>query len=227
MIQVHLMTRRCELSAADRDFITREVARLERRLRHFAPDALHLFLDVERHARREEYRANIRLDILGVALPVKRNKGPSLHALLKEAFADVEDQLERYLAKLRREYLHERKRASLRTEEIDAAERQLLEERELYDRALAGDQEAFDLLVEAELPALARRIERELSQAGRTPTRDEVQHLIGDVLATAFAELAQKPARWSLGTWLGFLAHRQIERESGELVVAQSVPAVS
>lgn len=227
MIQLHLMTRRAELSAADRDFINKEIARLERRLRHFSPDALHLFLDIERHARREEYRANIRLDILGVALPVKRNTGPTLHALLKAAFSDVEEQLDRYLAKLRRDYLHERKRASLQTEEVEAAERQLLEERELYDRALAGDQAAFDTLVEAELPGLARRIEAELTRVGRTPTRDEVQHLMGDVLATAFAELAQKPARWSLRTWLGFLARRQIERESSDLVVAQSVPVVS
>ncbi len=222
MIRLHLMTRRCELSAADRELIDRAVARFERRLRHFAPDALDLFLDLERHARREEYRGSVRLDILGTSLLAKRNVAPSLHALLARAFDDLEDKLERYEAKLRRDASHERRRASLSAAEARAAERILLEERELLDRALAGDRAAFSHLVEAELPGLTRTIAQALRDAGRQPSEEEIQHVLADVLAGAFAALQRKPARWSMSVWLAAQVRRQVTRER-QPALAQSV----
>ncbi len=223
MIRLHLMTRRAELAPADRALIDREITRLERRLRHFAPDALDLFLDLERHAHREEYRGSIRLAILGTVLSIKRNTAPSLHALLGRAFADLEERLERYEARLRRDYAHARRRPALSLEEARAVERQLLEERELLDRALAGDRAAFTSLVESELPGLTEAIARALQDAGREPTEEAIQHLLTDVLARAFVELKRKPARWSLGAWLVALARRQVAREQRQAEVAQPI----
>jgi len=106
---------------------------------------------------------------------------------------------------------------------VRAHERALLEERELLDRALAGDREAFDRLVEEELPGLRRAIERALLDVGTEPTPERVEHVLADVLAIAFRELARKPARWSLGGWLAWIARREMERESAGVAVAQSV----
>jgi len=136
-------------------------------------------------------------------------------------FQDLAEQLERYMSSLRREYAHERKRASLSAGAVRAIERELLETRELLDRALAGDRAAFDELVEAELPSLARIIEAELAKAGKDNSDEAVRHVLSDVLTMAFGELPKKPARWSMLAWLAWLARRLIAREESALAVVQ------
>jgi ribosome-associated translation inhibitor RaiA len=222
MLNYHLTTERCELGAADRGELEKHLRRLEAQLRHIDPDLVELDLKIERHARRDEYRGSVRLFVISQVLAAKRNAAPTVRAFLKQAFDDIEEQLRRFKAKLRREYAHGRKRASLSPAAVRFRERELLEERELLDRALAGDRQAFEQLVEAELPGLDRVISRTLAAAGRQPTPEEVQHILAEVLTLAFRELARKPARWSLGGWLAWLARREIAREAWGLMVAQS-----
>ena len=221
-MRVRLTTRRFELGPEDRMALERAVSHLERQLGHVAPDAAEIELDLERHPRRDEYTGSVRLHLFGRALPAKRNAAPTARALLKRAFDDLEEQLARFKARLRREYAHERKRASHSPEAVRFQEQVLLAERVLLDRALAGDRAAFDTLVQAELRGLDAVVRQALARAGREPTDEAVQHVIGDVLAVAFRELARKPARWSLGGWLALIARREGEREARELAVAQS-----
>jgi ribosome-associated translation inhibitor RaiA len=222
-MELHLTTKRCELTPSAQKVLERHLEQLRRRLRYYDPDLLHLELAVERHARKKEYRGSIRLSLGNHVLPAKRNRAETLEGLLKAAFEDLEEQLDRFRARVRREYAHERKRASLPQEVVRAHERALLEERELLDRALAGDREAFDRLIEEELPGLRRAIERALLDVGAEPTPEQVEHILADVLAIAFRELPRKPARWSLGGWLAWIARREMERESAGVAVAQSV----
>ncbi|HZU05678.1 MAG TPA: hypothetical protein VFB73_06870 [Chloroflexota bacterium] len=221
MLQYHLTTRDCELAASDQRALQHHLEHLERQLRHFQPELVHLDLLIEHQPRRREYVGSFRLSLPGTVLVARRNRAPAVRTLLKEAFEDLEERLARYKAALRRDYAHERKRAALEPEQVRFCERVLLEERELLDRALAGDRTAFDQLVQQELPGLARQIEALLAASGREPSPEAVEHVMADVLATAFARLAQKPARWSLGGWLGWLARREIDRETRGLAVSQ------
>lgn len=225
-MKYHVTTRHCELTPAAEREIERQVGRLERRLAHVDPDLAHLTLHLEYDARRDEYRGSIRLTLLGKVLPAKRNRGPAITALLKRAFDDVEEQVARLMAKLRRDYTYERKRASLTPEVLRALERSVLEERELLDRALAGDRAAFNALVDREMPILSRVVARELGAHGRQPSPEAIEHVMADVLAIAERELAKKPARWSLAGWLAWIARREIRREAGQQAVAQSAEAL-
>lgn len=212
-MEVHVTTQRCELGGNAREVLDRSVARLQRRLRHFRPDLVHLEIRVERAARKEEYTGSARLFLPGRVLYARRNRSATPEGWLRAVFDDLEEQLSRYKAKLRREHAHERRRASLPPEAVEAYERTLLEERELLDRALAGDREAFDRLAEEDLPALHRTLERELIRLGRTVTPEAVQEAVADTLSVAFRNLSRKPARWTLGGWLVWVAKRVLRME--------------
>ncbi|MCS7172545.1 MAG: hypothetical protein N0A24_03925 [Armatimonadetes bacterium] len=222
-MELHLATKRCTLTSGAEKVLKRHLERIERRLRHFPPDLLHLELTVERAARKEEYTGSVRLRIGTHVLPARRNRSETLEGLLQAAFEDLEEQVGRFKARLRRDYAHERKRASLPEEALRAHERALLEERALLDWALAGDQEAFHALVEEELPVLRRVLERELRTAGREVTEEVLEHFLADVLTVAFRELPHKPARWTTVGWLAWIARRVVGEETRGLSVAQSV----
>lgn len=222
-MKLTVTTRHCALTPADQEMLDRHVAQLERRLRHIDPDLVHLTLVIERQARRDEYRGSARLVIFNRALPAKRNTAPTIAVLIKRSFEDLEDQVQRFQQRLRGEYAHERTRASLPPEAIAARERELLEERELLDRALAGDSTAFNALVDAELPAVSQVIARALLEQGQEVGPEAIEHVLADVLATAHENLARKPARWTLGGWLAWTARRLVKEEARGLALAQSV----
>ena len=217
-MKLQLTTHDFELSREDQEVIERHRAKLERQLRHFDPDLVHLTVNVERQLRNGDYLASVRLTLLNNhTLPARRNSGPAVAVVLRRAFEDIEEQLIRFKSKLRREYTYERKRASLAPDVVQVHERALLEERELVDRAVTGDRAAFDTLVDAELSALSQVIARTLIEHGREVGPEGIERAMEDVLATAFGDLARKPARWSLGGWLLWLARRRLRREAQEV----------
>lgn len=223
MTKLHVTTHACQLSPVDEREIEHQVQRLDRRLPHVDPDLVHLTLAIKRDVRRDAYYGSIRLTLFDRVLPAKRNNGPTIAVLLKRAFEDlVEDQLPRFMAKLRRDYTYERKRASLSGEAVRALERSLHQERELLDRALAGDRAAFRALVDTEMPVLSRVVANVLVEHGREPSPEAIQHALADALAIGERELPKKPARWSLSGWLAWLARREIRREARQQAVAQS-----
>lgn len=221
-MKFQLTTHRCELTEADQRMLDHWLERIDRQLRHFDPDLVHLTFEVERHPRREEYLGSVRLSIFNRALPAKRNTGPALSVLLKRAFEDLEEQLARFKARLGHTYKHERKRASLSTDAIRTHESFMIEERELLDRALQGDRDAYETLVDSGIPGFRPVVARLLAEHGREPSIDEEERVLADVLSIGFRELARKPARWTLAGWLIWLARREIERESHQMAVAQS-----
>ncbi len=221
MLRYHLTTQRHTWTDADERALQRRLQRLEPQLRHFRPDLVALDIRIVHQPRADEYVGSFRLSLPGTVLVARRNRAASVAMLLHQAFADLEERLARYKARLRREYAHERKRAALEPEQVRFLERELLDQRELLDRALAGDRAAFDTLVEHELPGLRRRVERLLTAAGRDASEEAVEHVVADVLAKGMAQLARKPARWSLGGWLGWLAQRVVRHEVSGLAAAQ------
>lgn len=212
-MEVHVSTQRFELGAHAREVLDRSVARLQRRLRHFRTDLTRLELRVQRAARKEEYTGSARLFLPGTVLYARGSRSTTPEGWLRGAFENLEEQLSRYKAKLRREHAHERRRASLPPEAMEAYEQAQLEERELLDRALAGDRDAFDRLADEDLPALYRVVERELLRLGRAVTPEAVQQAVADAMAVGFRNLSRKPARWTVGGWLGWVARRVLRME--------------
>jgi len=222
MIKHHVTTQRCDLSPIDEREIERFIARLERRLPHVDDDLVHLTIAVEYQPRRDEYEGSIRLTLFNRVLRAKRNAGPTIQALLKQAFDDLDGQLTRFMGKLRRDFTYQRKRPSIAPETARMIERDMLAKRELLDRALAGNREAFNALVDTELPILSRAIASALVERQIDPSPEAIEHVMADVLVIAARDLAKKPARWSLSGWLAWLARREIEREANRQAVAQS-----
>ncbi|MFO7261716.1 MAG: HPF/RaiA family ribosome-associated protein [bacterium] len=98
-----MTTKGFALTPADAAQLDRRVARLEKRLRTFNPDLVHLQVVIEKHPRREEYTGSVRLALLEQVLTASRNTATSVRTLLSEVFADIEAQLDRLKAALRGE----------------------------------------------------------------------------------------------------------------------------
>jgi ribosome-associated translation inhibitor RaiA len=209
----HVVTKRVDLTDYLRRQLEERLQRLQRRLRHFPPEALQAQVAVERQARGGAYVVRLALSIWGHTL-VARRLGPTLEVALDEATAAIERQVERYKARLRGDYLHERKRAALSPEERAARERELIEDRALLDRALLGDRQAFDELTERELPGLTRFIRRQLTQRGVDGAALDtlLPQLLEQTLLMGFEELRHKPEPMTLQGWLARQARPLIER---------------
>ncbi|HEX7091891.1 MAG TPA: HPF/RaiA family ribosome-associated protein [Longimicrobiales bacterium] len=99
----HTMTKGFALTPANEARLKRRVARLEKRLRSFDPDLVHLQVVIEKHPRREEYTGSVRLVVLEQVLAASRNTAATFRTLLTEVFSDIEAQLDRLKAGLRGE----------------------------------------------------------------------------------------------------------------------------
>lgn len=221
-MQLHLTAKRLDITPEVDEVLTRHLNRLRPRLRHFAPDLVHLDLALRRHPRKQEYSGSIRLSVAGRLLPSRLNRADTLDGLINAAFDDLEEQLSRHKARLRRDHAHERRRASLPQETIEGWERVLLEERELLDRAVAGDREAFDRLVDEDLPSVRRGIVEVLIERGQAAGPDAVEQILADVLSVAARQITRKPPRWSMNGWLTWLARKEIRRRANVLPVTQT-----
>lgn len=221
-MQLHLTAKGLDITPDVEATLTRHLDRLRPRLRHFAPDLVHLDLALRRHPRKQEYSGSIRLSVAGTLLPSRLNRAGTLEGLIKAAFDDLEEQLSRHKARLRRDHAHERRRASLPQETIGGWERALLEERELLDRTVAGDRDAFDRLVEEDLPSVRRRMLEALIERRQDPRPEIVEQILGDVLTVAARQVARKPPRWSMNGWLTWLARKEIRRRVNAMPVTRT-----
>jgi ribosome-associated translation inhibitor RaiA len=109
----HTTTKGFALTPANEAQLERRAARLERRLRRFDPDLVHLQVVMEKHPRREEYTGSVRLVVLEQVLAASRNKAASVRTLLTQVFRDIESQLDRMKAALRGEPARGRAGAAL------------------------------------------------------------------------------------------------------------------
>ena len=73
-MQLHLTAKRLDITPNVEETLTRHLDRLRPRLRHFAPDLVHLDLALRRHPRKQEYSGSIRLRVAGTLLPSRLNR---------------------------------------------------------------------------------------------------------------------------------------------------------
>lgn len=110
-----------------RKVVEREASKLDSRLAHVEDDLRMLSVSMEHHMRDDSRTASLRLSLPGQEL-VAAGRGPRDDTALRDAFADLQDRLDTYLAKLRgepakrREGKFHRDKAELTTEVVDAGQ---------------------------------------------------------------------------------------------------------
>ncbi len=212
-MEYHCMTKGFELTDRLKEEVEIRLVRLERRLRNFQPSVFHASVALERPVRGGQYRARLALNVLKRVL-VARQPGPTAEVAVDRATVEVERQVERYKARLRQDYVYERKRTDLSVEERRILERELLKDRALVDQAITGDQKAVQDLTERELPALTRYIYGLLARRGLGTSAIEAQVplVIEKVLQAGFENLPRKPGKMAVQGWLAQHARQVLKR---------------
>lgn len=214
-MKIHVVPKGCSLGTADERVLERRIARLQRRLGHFDPDLVELDVVIEKQPRRQTYTGSIRLSVMGQTLPARRNAAPRIRTLIREAFEDVERELDAFNAGLRSEAAWRRRRgrrgngAGAR-DAFAREERELIEQRAMLDRALAGDRGAFDALADTTLPGVRRVIFDTLSRGGHEPGNKELTEALITTLSAAFRRLGEKPDGWTLYGWIAQVAREEL-----------------
>lgn len=98
-----------EFREAFQAIAARHEAKIEKLVKRYAPDLVHLHGFFEKHPRKREHTFSLTL-----ALPTGQlhssAKGSDVHASAKMAFAELEQQLKKHQSRLRKDYEWKRKR---------------------------------------------------------------------------------------------------------------------
>ncbi len=178
---------------------------LERHLAHMQPDMAQLFAIVEKNRHHHDlYRVALRLHLPRTVL-VAREDGHELEAILREAFDDLERQVERHLARLRRDDAWRRRERRIELRRLKAA----------LDEAGAPAGAGFADLVRAELGTLERFVRRELTylQAlGDLPSDyPTVEDIIDETLLRALRRRDRHDGGQPVALWLRQIAVEVID----------------
>ena len=88
----------------------RHVEKMNRLLKRYAPDLVHLHSSLEKTPRRSEFDFSLRLTLPTGTLHAT-GVGPEVRSSAKAAFAELEAQVKKHQQKLRKDYVWKRKRA--------------------------------------------------------------------------------------------------------------------
>jgi ribosome-associated translation inhibitor RaiA len=91
----------------------KHVAKLEKLLNRYEPDLVMLQGSIEKHARKEEYSFSLNLSLPTGTLHAIGD-GADVRASVKTAFAEIEAQIKKHMALLRKDYEWKRKRPRAR-----------------------------------------------------------------------------------------------------------------
>jgi ribosome-associated translation inhibitor RaiA len=87
----------------------RHVVKLEKLLKRYAPDLVQLHGDIEKHPRKENYIFSVNLSLPTGTLHAT-GEGAEVRGSVKSAFAELEAQIKKHMALLRKDYQWRRKR---------------------------------------------------------------------------------------------------------------------
>ncbi len=88
---------------------TRHVERLNRLLKRYPPDATHLHCSLEKTPRKTEFGFSVNLT-LSTGMLHATGYGAEVRTSVKAAFAELDAQVKKHQAKLRKDYVWKRKR---------------------------------------------------------------------------------------------------------------------
>ena len=87
----------------------RHVLKLEKLLKRYAPDLVQLHGDIEKHPRKENYVFSVNLSLPTGTLHAT-GEGAEVRSSVKASFAELEAQIKKHMALLRKDYEWKRKR---------------------------------------------------------------------------------------------------------------------
>jgi len=212
-MRLHIRTHGCELTARDEACLQQQVARLEKKLLRLQPDLVDLEVAIDKQARRKEFVSHVRMVIMEQALVAGRNKAPSICALLKHAFGDLEEQLDRLNSGLRGEKAWERKRGARSAKGTAASQREMEMLRARLDALVAGKRSDLEAFVESRLKGVRSTIFDIMAKDDLHPTDEQLDNALIRTMDVAERDILSKPDGWSLEGWLSWVATRELPRE--------------
>lgn len=206
----HIEAKNFNLQKSDQRLIDELIARLEKKLTTFSPDLVNLRLLAEKNPSRSLYRVSAILELPGKTLATKEERH-DLHECLRQAFVEIERQLDAHKAALRRERLWKRAamREHLRRSKIAATP--------------VGQQnrEVFFSAVIRNLPRLYEWVQHQLayleSVGDLTKAELTAEDVVDTVILRAYGDFVRSPAARDFGTWLVQLASEQLRVETDRL----------
>jgi ribosomal subunit interface protein len=190
-----------------------KINKLSRHLRHFPPDAVHLQVVLERHPRREAYRAALTLRVPSNILRAEE-QGTDVIQALDLAVKTLLRQLESLKAELRREMYWKRRGRRTLLHQMKAAG---------FARAPQpegeGPQDLSDVIrawLAEHYARLLRYVRRQLWHditAGEVPAGAiDPRAVVDEVARQALRQPDKKPARMNWVLWLYVLARQELAR---------------
>ncbi|HYR44520.1 MAG TPA: sigma-70 family RNA polymerase sigma factor [Terriglobia bacterium] len=185
--------------------LDRLISKLERNATTFSPELAHLRLFVDKNSAHKLYQVSMTLDLPGKVLAAK-NEEYDLKASLRAAFDEIERQLKKYKASLRREHWQRpARRQEIRQIKTQAAS---IEENE---------REIFFSLITPHLNRLNHFVRHVISYAEAMgdlmPGALAPQDVVDGALVRAYREFAKRRTIPDVKSWLIRLALDQLEAE--------------
>ncbi len=213
----HITAKNFSLVEPLKEEVVERLEKLSRLLDKFPQDIVHFDVVLEYRRRKKEYEARVRLTLPGTTLSTS-DHGPTLENAMVKALDDMLDKFEDYKARLTQAHTYSRKRGAIDERGTQRVYREMVEQRELLDRAGMGDQEAWQRLVEEYHHNLSVYIERELVVRGiqlSDETRPLVMHILEETFRLAQERLRTRPENMTLEGWLALQAAEVMYEEIG------------
>jgi RNA polymerase sigma factor (sigma-70 family) len=191
-----------------------KIGKLERHLKHFPPDTLHLQIILERHPKKPIYTATFNLRVPSNILHSEKSARDLIGAF-DAAFKILRRELESLKADLRREKFWKRKGRRQRLKQLKATGFALESQEEGM-----GPQEPADVVRELvrehyqELLRHARRHIRHDELVGDIPRNSlDPRDVVDEVVRQAMAKSAERPRRMNAVVWFYRLMHKELKRQ--------------
>jgi ribosomal subunit interface protein len=212
--------------------LNEKIAKLEKHLKHFPPDTVHLHITLERHPRKEEYTAALTLRVPSNILQSTKSADDVIKAF-DDAVKALLRELEALKADLRRESLWKRKARREQLHELNAEGFSPEPQGEG-----AGPQKYEDVVRDLfqqhyrELLRHARRHIRYDELAGDIPRNSLDARDIVDEVARQVIAKAQRPQGMNWIPWFYHLIHEELKRQrsilkqkaAGEISIDETKP---
>jgi len=185
--------------------INRQIEKLRKRLQVFRPELVHLKGSVEQNSPREGLTVSLNLRLPSGQMAVQKS-GPNAQGAVKAAFEDLMQQINRHKDLLR----NARKWQRRRSEKVRPQFLVPFEETVAAVHVPMVSPDDVRGYVNANLARLERFVERELAfrEADEEIAEDSItkEEVIGEAIARALGDGADKPERVALEPWLYRLA---------------------
>ncbi len=169
--------------------------KLEPHLKRVEVARVRLGVQIERHKTKDRNTVALRLHLPKKVL-VSKEEAQNLESALNEAFEELQRQLMRYVARLRKEDQWRRKARRAQLRRLKAA----------TGAAAREDRQAYYDLVHKHIPKLERFVRHELTYMRASgdlpPDYPRIEDIVDETLARAFSELDKKPSPLSIDNWL-------------------------